>query len=133
MKSIQSLLLVDDDSFYQFATRSIIQQTALVSQVKIFSNGLDAINFLKAIRHKPKELPQVILLDIFMPVMDGWEFLEEYKALQLKPEKPIVIYMVSSSIDPRDIERVRTIPSVSGYIIKPITRERFLELLKTVH
>ncbi|OPZ98603.1 MAG: hypothetical protein BWY70_01181 [Bacteroidetes bacterium ADurb.Bin408] len=65
-----------------------------------------------------------------MPVMDGWEFLEEYIMLQPKLEKKITIYIISSSINPRDIERASTINAVTDFIIKPVTREKFTEIIK---
>ena len=132
MKKINTLCLVDDDGTFQFLTQRIIEQTSLVKQIKIFSNGLDAINFLKTLQNKNEELPEIILLDLTMPVMDGWEFLEEYIFLQPKLSKKITIYIVSSSIDPRDIIKARTISAVTDFIIKPVTKEKFINMIKNL-
>ena len=72
----------------------------------------------------------MIFLDLFMPVMNGWNFLEEYILLKPYLKKKITIYIISSSIDPVDIKRAKSISEVSDYIIKPITRSKFLEAVK---
>ena len=64
--------------------------------------------------------------------MDGWEFLEEYLMLQPRLSKTITIYIVSSSISPADIEKAGTINAVTDYIIKPVTKERFMDMLKNL-
>ena len=92
----------------------------------VFHNGKEALNHLNAIISNEAELPDVILLDLNMPVMDGWEFLEEF--IKIESDKPITIYIVSSSIDPGDINKAKSYDNVSNYIVKPIT----IEALKTV-
>ena len=64
-----------------------------------------------------------------MPFVDGWMFLDDYAHLKTNLSKPIEIYMVSSSIDPRDMDRAQQNVNVRAYIIKPVTREKFIELL----
>ena len=76
-------------------------------------------------------LPQIILLDLSMPIMDGWGFLEEYKLLILAIGKKITLYIVTSSISPHDIERAKNINAVSDYIIKPVTKEKFAGIIKS--
>ena len=132
MKKINTLCLVDDDGMFQFLTQKVIEQTSLVNQIKIFSNGLDAINFLKAVQNNKKDLPEIILLDLSMPVMDGWEFLEEYLLILPKFDKKITIYIVSSSIDPRDIKKAKSISAVTDFIIKPVTKDKFINIIKNL-
>jgi CheY-like chemotaxis protein len=67
-----------------------------------------------------ENLPDIIFLDINMPVMDGWHFLEEYIKLKPRIGKVITIYMISTSVDPEDIERAKKIREVSDYIVKPV-------------
>lgn len=129
MKKINTLFLVDDDSVFQYLTRKLLLKTAMVKHIKIFNNGQEAIDFLKAVQGKKEEIPEIILLDLSMPVMDGWEFLEEYLMLQPRLEKRITIYIISSSINPRDIERAKKINAVTDFIIKPVTREKFSEII----
>lgn len=126
----KKLVLVDDDQIFVYLTAKSIEQTKLIDLIKIFDNGLDAINFLKEKSGEPQSLPEVILLDLSMPIMDGWQFLEEYILLQPRLTKKITIYIVSSSITPSDIMRAKNISAVSDYIIKPVTKEKLIELVK---
>ena len=130
MENIDTLCIVDDDSIFQFITQKVIEKTKLVREIKVFPNGLEAIEFLKTARANPQELPDVILLDLAMPVLGGWDFLEEYIALKPHLGKQIMIYIVSSSIDPADIQRARSISEVTDFIIKPVTREKFVALVE---
>ncbi|HLP34171.1 MAG TPA: response regulator [Bacteroidia bacterium] len=132
MKKIKTLCLVDDDDIFQLITQRVIAQTNLVETIKIFSNGLDAMVFLKSVAQNAARLPEIILLDLNMPVMDGWEFLEEFTLLKPRLEKTITIYVVSSSIAPSDIQRAEAINEVTDYIIKPITTEKLLDMLKSL-
>lgn len=132
MKRIKTLCLVDDDDIFQLITQRVIAQTNLVDTIKVFSNGLDAMDFLKSVAQNAAQLPEIILLDLNMPVMDGWEFLEEFTLLKPRLEKKITIYVVSSSIAPSDIQRAEAINEVTDYIIKPITTEKLLDMLKNL-
>ena len=76
MKTIKNLTLIDDDDIFVFLTKKAIESTNLVELIKVFGNGLDAINFLKENSDDVDSLPEVILLDLSMPIMDGWQFLE---------------------------------------------------------
>ena len=129
MEKIKNLALIDDDDTFVFLTKKVIEQTGLVEQIKVFANGRDAINFLKENSGKPDLLPEIILLDLNMPIMDGWQFLEDYIHLKPKMGKKITIYIISSSISPHDIERAKGISEVSDFIIKPVTKEKFISML----
>jgi CheY-like chemotaxis protein len=74
---------------------------------------------------KPSSLPDVILLDLNMPILDGWQFLDEFVKLPIKKE--IAIFIVTSSIDPSDIEMVKKYDIVKSYIMKPITAQKLEE------
>ena len=130
MTTLKTLTLVDDDDIFVFLTTKIIEQTNLVDLIKGFGNGLDAINFLKENKNNVDALPDIILLDLNMPIMNGWQFLEEYNKLNPTIGKKITIYIYSSSISPDDITRAKTISEVSDYIIKPITKDKLIDLIK---
>jgi len=132
MKMIDTLCIVDDDGMFQMLTQIIIEKTQRVQKIKIFSNGKEAIDFLNSVHDQPDKLPEIILLDLNMPIMDGWGFLEEYLLLKPRIGKEILIYIVSSSIDPEDIERARKISEVTDYVIKPVTQEKFINLLNSL-
>lgn len=129
MKSIKSLFLVDDDEIFTFLTKRTIEETQLVDQIKIFTNGQDAIDFLEKAAGDKLLLPEVILLDINMPILDGWGFLEEFVLLKPHIGKKITIYVVSTSISPHDLERAKNISDVTDFIIKPITKAGLINIL----
>lgn len=129
MKAIDTLYLVDDDDTYQFIVERTLASLDFVKSIKIFSNGKLAIDFLEAAIDDPDQVPDIILLDLTMPVMDGWQFLENYLLLKPRIGKKITIYVVSSSIDPTDMERAKAISEVTDYIVKPLSKEKLISLL----
>lgn len=131
MASKQPIIaLVDDDKIFQLTASKTIKATNLTEHILQFENGEDALAFLRDNVADPATLPDYIFLDINMPLVDGWMFLEDYGHLKNKLSKQVTIYMVSSSIDPRDISRAKSNEHVSDYVIKPVSRERFIELLQ---
>jgi CheY-like chemotaxis protein len=126
------VLLIDDDQVYLFAATKTIEATGLAGSVEVCTNGLDALEYLKGLIHSSGKLPDVIFIDINMPVMDGWEFLEEYKTLKESITTPIKIYILSSSVDKNDILRSKQYNSVIDYVIKPVYKEKFSEILRAV-
>lgn len=129
MKSIKNLFLVDDDEIFTFLTKRTIEETQLVDKIRIFSNGQDAIDFLEEAAGDKELLPEVIFLDINMPILDGWGFLKEFLLLKSSIGKKITIYVVSTSISPFDLERAKNVSEVSDFIIKPITKPGLINIL----
>jgi len=132
MKKIDTLCIVDDDNVFQLLTRIIAERTQLVQKIKIFSNGKEAIDFLQSVQNQTENIPEIILLDLNMPILDGWGFLEEYIMLKPSLGKDISIYVVTSSIDPSDIEKANAISEVTDYIIKPVTQDKLVNLLISI-
>lgn len=130
-KKINSSWLIDDDKIYLFGLRKMIELSKLCCGTAEFNNGADAIEKIKSLIDSPELLPDLIFLDINMPVMDGWHFLKEYELLKNNLSKKIVIYMVSSSIDERDIERATQLEDVKDYIIKPLPFEKLQSIFLT--
>jgi two-component system, chemotaxis family, chemotaxis protein CheY len=121
--------LVDDDKIFQLTASKTIKALHLSDKILQFENGEDALKYLIDNAKNSETLPDYIFLDINMPFVDGWMFLQDYAGLKENLTKEISIFMVSSSIDPRDIHRARSIPEVQEYVIKPLSREKFIELL----
>ncbi|MCL9806530.1 response regulator [Flavobacterium amniphilum] len=131
-KQLKNLILVDDDDIMVFLTKRLVAKTNLAKLSQVFGNGEDLINFLKENQDKPEVLPEVIFLDLFMPVMDGWEFLEEYD--QIKPVlcKEITIYVITSSVSSTDFNKAKKNKHVSDYIVKPMDKEQFTAIIKSI-
>ncbi|WP_378187133.1 response regulator [Aquimarina sp. W85] len=126
-----SLCLVDDDIIHQFIIKKLVQQLHQQERLLIFSNGEEAINFIKSVANGVVQLPDLILLDLNMPIMDGWQFMDEFNNIAPKLKKEIKIYVLSSSDNPDDIERAKEYERISDYLIKPINEHQLKELLET--
>jgi CheY-like chemotaxis protein len=113
--------IIDDDVIYQKIIHKLIQKTEVISSHASFTNGNEALNTLKNTIEEKNLLPDIILLDINMPIMDGWEFMEEIKIIKSKIDKRITIYMVSSSIAPEDKNKSKTFADIFDYISKPLS------------
>lgn len=114
--------IVDDDIIYQTIAKKLIQKAGIFVSHSSFFNGKQAITTLNnALEDSSENIPDIILLDINMPVMDGWEFMEELKNITPQIDKPIFIYIVSSSIAIEDRQKSETYADILGYLPKPIT------------
>lgn len=129
MERVKQLTLVDDDDVYIYLTKKAIKKTNRVDFISVFNNGLDALNFLKENKEDVEELPDILFLDLSMPIMDGWQFLNEFIKINPEMGKEIPIYICSSSISPEDLETAKTIKEVSDFIIKPIYKEKLIDLI----
>lgn len=130
MKKKKILCLVDDDDVYQYTFLRQLKDTELAKDILLFSDGELAMEFIENNLMETSLLPDIIFLDINMPIMDGWEFLEEFVKLKPNVGKKIAIYMVSSSIDPSDFDRARAINEVSDYLIKPINKDQVKTIIE---
>lgn len=124
------ICLVDDDDVYKFTFTKTLKSAKIPKKILMFSDGEEALDFMLDNLSNQSALPDVIFLDINMPIMDGWEFLEEFVELKPKVGKEITIYMVSSSIDPVDFEKAKKISAVSDYLIKPVNEDELLVIIE---
>lgn len=132
MNSFSSICIVDDDDIYQFVVTKILESLGSENIIS-FSDGEEALNFMLENLKNESELPDIILLDINMPIMDGFQFMEEYVKILPQISKSITIYIVSSSVDPVDIERAKEISAISDYIIKPTKPGELKSLIEKLH
>jgi CheY-like chemotaxis protein len=122
------VLLVDDDAIYIFGLSRLLSMKKIADEVVSKTNGLEALEYLNTIGDEAELLPHVIFLDLNMPIMDGWEFLDEFVKLKKEVTEIIQIFVISSSIAQSDMIRVKEYPVVKEYLIKPVNLEKLTEI-----
>ncbi|WP_432712958.1 response regulator [Pedobacter sp.] len=125
-----NLLVIDDDDINIFIIKKIVEKTGFAVNMVARTNGQLAIDYLQEIDGNAEVFPHLILVDINMPVMNGWEFIEAYEKLNIK--KAVDMYMLSSSVYENDIEKAKTYKIVQGFISKPLSIDRLIELFRTL-
>jgi CheY-like chemotaxis protein len=129
---MKKVYLIDDDEVFVFLTKRIIEKSNTNVSIQVFTNGQDAVDHLLDIAADTEALPDVILLDLNMPVMDGWEFLEVYQHIAFAEGARPNLYIVTSSISPHEIERAKHLKIVNEFIVKPLAKEKFIEIISNL-
>lgn len=119
------ILLIDDDEPTNYYNTLIIEETGCADHVQAVQSGKKALEYLANSENFPKQIdkfptPDLIFLDINMPAMTGWEFLDRYKKLKKGDAMPVLV-MLSTSLFPEDVLKAREIPEISGFESKPLT------------
>lgn len=123
MKNYKKIFVVDDDKIYHFILKNLLNKNEIAINPCFCENGLDALEILKE-KINSNNMPDAIMLDINMPVMDGWQFLEEYKKLKADFNLQTPVYLVTSSNDILDVNRAKFYEDeISDYLLKPIDEE----------
>lgn len=125
-KTLNCILLIDDDDATNFIHQVIIKKAKIAEQVITTFNGKQALEYLTnngRYANTENTLPSLIFLDINMPVMDGWEFIRAYQGLPENIKNQIIIVMLTTSYDPDDQERALKIPELAEFEKKPLTFE----------
>ncbi len=120
MKKVNSILIIDDDPLFMLLIKKTILKYNFANTILAFNNGLEAFESLMQSINNSSELPDIILLDINMPIMDSWEFLDKFIPILQKINKKISIYIVTSSLAEIDKTKARTYPIIKDYLLKPI-------------
>lgn len=124
MAYLQHILVVDDDSITIMIVEKMAKLVGFSEQVHSVLNGLQAKDFMiNRALYFPHEMPEIILLDLQMSVMSGWEFLDWYSIWQTDLTEKPPVYIFSSSLNLDDERRALTYSIVKGFIIKPLTNE----------
>jgi CheY-like chemotaxis protein len=130
MNKIKNVCIVDDDELFQFVMRQHLERLEMVENIHKFNDGEQALNYIKSNIQQPEHLPELILLDVNMPYMDGWQFMREYIQLELPAGVSIKIYILSSSTHENDLQKAKEFPILAGYLVKPIGKQLIQQILK---
>ena len=122
--------IIDDDDIFIYGLKRMMQVANFCDSIMIYRDGQEALDSLKAIIKNKEKLPDVILLDLNMPILDGWQFLDEF--VQINLDQKITIYVVSSSVDPADVLKAQEYSVVSNYIVKPVSMEVLQEIFQDI-
>lgn len=126
----KNILIVDDDSIANFLIEKIVQSTGLARNIYKALNGKEALDvFFRHITNS-SPIPDVVLLDLNMPIMNGFEFLQAFSQLDFHGKKDVLIVLVTSSNNPSDIEKSRSF-GIRHYITKPLTAENLRSIFET--
>ncbi|WP_051359642.1 response regulator [Adhaeribacter aquaticus] len=125
---IDTILIVDDDETCCFVAKRILQKYGFGQQIITVHNGLEALLKLQTIATKGEKLPELIFLDIKMPIMNGFEFLEEVTQITELNLSQTKIYVCTSSNHSKDKEQASLFP-IAGFITKPLTADVLVDIL----
>lgn len=127
------ILIIDDDEINNFIAAKLIDKIPAKAKVNTCLNGLEGINYIKSKLSNQAEFPDIIFLDINMPIMNGWEFLEKYELIKKEVKKTVTINMLSSSVYNADINKADTYGTVKKFMSKPLTVDKIKDLYTTLN
>jgi CheY-like chemotaxis protein len=130
-RKLNCVLLIDDDEPTNFLNRIIIESSGCAEEIKTAQSGREALEYLMQTNSDQTfPCPDLIFLDINMPAMNGWEFLERYRQLDSERKGKVMIVMLTTSLFPEDKLRSKEIPEISAFENKPLTEEKLDKILK---
>jgi CheY-like chemotaxis protein len=130
MKKCDLIVLIDDNEFDCFVNKKIIEKLEFASELNILKNGFEGINFLK-ILFELKKAPELIFLDLDMPVMNGFDFLRQYNKLPKPPGFDTKVIVLTSSSNPSDFKLAKEL-GCDAYLEKPLTKEKIKEVYDSI-
>ena len=131
MKKLNSILLVEDDDTVNFYNEFLLMQLEVTESIVIRENGEEALKYLESCANESAEeqFPDLIFLDINMPIMNGFEFLEAYENKPFHGQAGPLIIMLTTSLHPNDLNRANSFDSISEYVYKPLTPDKVTGIL----
>lgn len=132
VKKLDKILLIDDSDADNFLHSRLIQKTGITNNIVIKKNGLEALDYLTSETNGAYPCPELIFLDINMPGMNGWEFLDAYKLLDKEKRAGIIICMLTTGYSEGDKERAKEFGLIDDYIGKPLTKDRLLKIYNDI-
>jgi len=129
MRKFKSVLLVDDDPTINFVHKLFLTEWEVTDQIYTAANGQEALDFLEQSDDFGQEPPSMILLDINMPVMNGFEFLEAYESLPESKKASVIMAMLTTSLHEKDREKASQFISLDSYMSKPLEKEQLMKVI----
>ena len=126
---MSKLILIDDDMIYHKITQLMVEEYSTIDEVVSSTDGKATLDYLIQNKSNEENLPDYIFVDLNMPKYSGWDFLNGYKKICSSLRKVVRVFIVSSSIDPDDIERSKDYSFVDKFIIKPLKKEFLQDLI----
>lgn len=128
-EQVKHILLIDDDDINNFLSREIISMHLPNAVIDAFTNPQEALTYIDSKLNQKQSLPDIILLDINMPLMDGWEFLKKIDQLEQRNQFHTNVYLYTSSVYHEDKVKAKSFPIVKKVFVKPLTKEAIQEML----
>jgi CheY-like chemotaxis protein len=128
---MKKVLLIDDDGINNFINERLFKKMDIVNHIEIRRNGKEAVDYLFELKDNNEECPELIVIDINMPEMNGYEFLEEFRNIELLNKSNARVVMLSTSTSQRDIEKLKGLNI--GLVRKPLSEEKIQELISENH
>ncbi len=123
MEAHSRTYIIDDDAIAVFGLKRTMKSLGFTPDLSVFENGLDALEEFEKLLENDSELPSLIFIDLNMPVMDGWDFMLEFTKLMSSKKYMPEIFIMTSSMDFKDVEKAKTYGLEANYLIKPIYKE----------
>lgn len=128
MGKMRKIAVIDDDEVFQLIIRKQIEMKNIECEIMNFFNGQEAIDFFRNLDTDSDKTPDLVMLDVNMPVKDGWGFLEDYAQISAEIKDKVNLYMVTSSVIQSDIDRAGDNQDIVGFVSKPLTNEKLDEI-----
>jgi len=128
MKELKNLWVIDDDFIFRTCAEIILRDEKMADQIDLIDGGVAALRRLQEVNGRSDQGPDLILLDLNMPQMSGWDFLNALTESQLLDFEKTTIYILTSSIDSRDQDKSKEYPIVKGFISKPLRVDNLIEI-----
>ncbi len=122
--------MIDDDEPTNFLNEMVLEEAKCAKNIVIKQSGFEGLEYLKSSNEGKYPQPDLIFLDINMPVMNGWEFLEEYEKLEAGQKAKFILVMLTTSLNPDDAVKAKKIDSIDGFKSKPLTQKMIMEIMK---
>jgi CheY-like chemotaxis protein len=125
MSKLKCILLIDDDDVTNFLHKSLLEELKLAEKIIVKNNGLEGLKYIESVSNNGT--PDIILVDLKMPVMDGFEFMQEYQKLNLPNDKRSRLVALTTSSNPNDVKQINDI-GIDGFLNKPLNKPK-IELI----